>query len=110
LQEKTPLLRVPDDGAFDPHATACELFGAATWQNALATPDFASVSVMLQATFCDAAETSTLPGTRVKFVNAGATVSGSEVTPSPATAGVRFAVFPTASVALPPGVQVPEGE
>ena len=113
VHDQVPLFVVPDDGALDPHATVCELSGAATWQAAVATPDFASVSVMLHVTLCEDDETLTLDGTRLKFVKDGATVSGSDVTVSvegkPDVPGSSCAVLPTASVADPLAVHVPDG-
>ena len=114
MQEKVPLLRVPDAGVFEPQDCVCALSGAVTWQEAMLTPDFASVRVMLQVTFCDPDETSTLVGERLAEVRAGGVVSGSEVRVSvdgkPKAAGLMFALLPTASLAVTLAVKTPDGE
>jgi hypothetical protein len=114
VHEKVPLFLVPDEGAIEPHVCVCELLGAVTSHDAKFTPDLASVSVMLQVTFCADDDTSTEVGDRLNPVSAGATVSGSEVTVSvdgkPEVAGFRLARFPTASEAITLAVQVPDTE
>ena len=118
MHENTPLFLVPDDGAAEPHDTVWVLLpaGALSWHDAKATPDFASVSVMLQVTFCAAADTLTAVGDSENAVSAGATRSGSEVTVSidgkpnvPGSMGPR-PVFPTASDAVTLAVHVPDWE
>lgn len=110
VHENVPLFRVPDAGADEPQAAVCSLSGAASWHEAIATPDFASVSAMLHTTVCDDAETLTLPGTRLNVPSAGATVSGSEVTLSMEGDGLKLSALPTVSTAVPLAVQTPDGE
>jgi hypothetical protein len=123
--ENTPLFLVPDAGAAEAHDTVCELLpeGALSSHDAKATPDLASVSVIVHVTVCGPAETLTAPGGTVNVGSAGATMSGSEVTvravENPWSDGLTLALFPTASRAETPGnvappassaFQTPDGE
>ena len=118
MHEKSPLFLVPEVGTVAPHATAWELLaaGALSWHEAKATPDFASVTVMLQVTFCAAADTLTAVGESVKVVSPGAKTSGSDVmdnvdgNPRPEGSMGPKPVFPTASGALTLAVHGPDGE
>ena len=109
--ENKPLFLVPDTGAAEAHEAVWSLSGAASWHAAKATPDLASVSVMLHVTFCAATETVTAVGDSENNVSAGATMSGSDVTVrsegNPWSAGLMLALFPTASVAETPGRAAP---
>jgi hypothetical protein len=118
LHENTPLFLVPDDGAAEPHDAVWVLLpaGALSWHDAKATPDLASVSVMLHATVCAAAETLTAFGDNESDVSAGDTRSGSDVIVNiegnpnvPGSMGPGL-VFPTASGAVTPAVQTPDCE
>ncbi len=88
--------------------------GANKSQDAVATPDFASVSVMLHVTVWEAADTLIAFGTSVSPVRAGGTVSESDVTVSvdgkPDEGRSIDVVFPTASSAETLAVQTPAGE
>jgi hypothetical protein len=80
VQENTPLFLVPEVGATAEQPRVCVPAGPWSAHVAEPTPDLASVTVMLQVTFCAAAETVTEVGTSARSVRPGATVSGSEVT------------------------------
>lgn len=78
---------------------------------AVSTPDFASVTVMLQVTVCAAEETVTAVGLNEKDVSVGAAASGSEVTVSakgkPWNCGYTVCELPTPSVRPTFAVQMP---